>query len=125
MLNITTLQTKYAIDERDKLRSRSSLLGACTTCPSLHTKLAEKNARISVAEPPELFQFKCLSHALEAATHLNRNNPSVPQIKSDKATYLESNTTNSLNGESQKKYNKTRKPQFKVLELLHKSKFFK
>jgi hypothetical protein len=33
-----------------------------------------------VAEPPRLFQLKCLSHALEAATHLNRNNPSVPQI---------------------------------------------
>jgi hypothetical protein len=33
-----------------------------------------------VAEPPELFQLKCPSHALKAATHLNRNNPSVPQI---------------------------------------------
>jgi hypothetical protein len=40
----------------------------------------------AVAEPPELFQLKCPSHALEAATHLNRNNPSVPQILSDKAT---------------------------------------
>jgi hypothetical protein len=79
----------------------------------------------AVAEPPELFQLKCLSHALEAATQLNQNNPSVPQIKSDKATYLGSNTTNSLDGESHKKYNKIGKPQFKVLELLHKSKFFK
>jgi hypothetical protein len=34
----------------------------------------------AVAEPPELFHLKCPSHALEAATHLNRNNPSVPQI---------------------------------------------
>jgi hypothetical protein len=34
----------------------------------------------AVAEPPELFQLKCPSHALEAATHLNRNNPSAPQI---------------------------------------------
>jgi hypothetical protein len=33
-----------------------------------------------VVEPPELFQLKCPSHALEAATHLNRNNSSVPQI---------------------------------------------
>jgi hypothetical protein len=33
-----------------------------------------------VAEPPELFQLKCPSHALEAATHLNWNNPLVPQI---------------------------------------------
>jgi hypothetical protein len=62
---------------------------------------------LAVAEQPELFQLKCLSHALEVATHLNRNNPSVPQIKSDKAT-RGSNTTSSLEGESQKKYNKTR-----------------
>jgi hypothetical protein len=33
-----------------------------------------------VAELPELFRLKCSSHALEAATHLNRNNPSVPRI---------------------------------------------
>jgi hypothetical protein len=33
-----------------------------------------------VAEPPELFQLKCLSHAPGVVTHLNRNNPSVPQI---------------------------------------------
>jgi hypothetical protein len=33
-----------------------------------------------VAEPPELFQLKCLSHASGAVTHLNRNNPSVLQI---------------------------------------------
>jgi hypothetical protein len=33
-----------------------------------------------VAELPELFQLKCPSHALKAATHLNRNNPLVPQI---------------------------------------------
>jgi hypothetical protein len=39
-----------------------------------------------VAEPPELFQLKCLSHASGAVTHLNRNNPSVPQIWSDEAT---------------------------------------
>jgi hypothetical protein len=35
---------------------------------------------IFVAEPPELFQLKCLSHASGVVTHLNRNNPSVPQI---------------------------------------------
>jgi hypothetical protein len=34
----------------------------------------------AVAEPPKLFQLKCPSHALEVATQLNRNNPSVPQI---------------------------------------------
>jgi hypothetical protein len=35
---------------------------------------------ISVAEPLELFQLKCLSPALEARPHLNRNNTSVPRI---------------------------------------------
>jgi hypothetical protein len=34
----------------------------------------------AVAEPPELFQLKCLSPALEARPHLNGNNTSVPQI---------------------------------------------
>jgi hypothetical protein len=33
-----------------------------------------------VAEPPELFQLKCLSPTLEARPHLNGNNPSVPRI---------------------------------------------
>jgi hypothetical protein len=46
------------------------------TVVTLHTF----NGVPNVAEPPELFQLKCPSHALEAATHLNRNNPSVPQI---------------------------------------------
>jgi hypothetical protein len=40
----------------------------------------EKIEAIIVAEPPELFHLKCLSHASGAVTHLNRNNPSVPQI---------------------------------------------
>jgi hypothetical protein len=34
----------------------------------------------AVAEPPELFQLKCLSRALGSTTHLNQNNLSVPQI---------------------------------------------
>jgi hypothetical protein len=33
-----------------------------------------------VAEPPELFQLKCLSPALEARPHLNRNKTLVPWI---------------------------------------------
>jgi hypothetical protein len=37
-------------------------------------------SEVLVAEPPELFQLKCLSHASGAITHLNRNNPSVLQI---------------------------------------------
>jgi hypothetical protein len=35
---------------------------------------------VIMVEPPELFQIKCPSHALEAATHINQNNPRVPQI---------------------------------------------
>jgi hypothetical protein len=57
---------------------------------------------VPVAEPPGLFQLKCLSHASRVATHLNRNNPSVPRIESDKATYLGSNTTSSHEGEAQR-----------------------
>jgi hypothetical protein len=33
-----------------------------------------------VAEPPELFQLKCLCPALEARPHLNRNKTLVPRI---------------------------------------------
>jgi hypothetical protein len=47
------------------------------------TKLSEEEKLLkekTVAEPPELFQLKCLSHAPGVVTHLNRNNPSVPQI---------------------------------------------
>jgi hypothetical protein len=52
MSNITTLQTKYStlLDERDELRSRSILLGACTIFPSLQYELAERDARISLLE---------------------------------------------------------------------------
>jgi hypothetical protein len=56
MSNITTLQTKYAtlLDECDELRSRSILLGACTTCPALQNELAERNARIALLEKASL-----------------------------------------------------------------------
>ena len=52
MSNITTLQTKYStlLDERDELRSRSILLGACTVCPGLQSELAERDARIALLE---------------------------------------------------------------------------
>jgi hypothetical protein len=33
-----------------------------------------------VVEPPELFQLSAQVVPLEAATHLNQNNPSVPRI---------------------------------------------
>jgi hypothetical protein len=43
---------------------------------------APMGARIQagVAEPPELFQLKCLSPTLKARPHLNRNRTSVPRI---------------------------------------------
>jgi hypothetical protein len=52
MSNITTLQTKYStlLYEREKLRSRSILLGACTICPDLQSELAERDARIALLE---------------------------------------------------------------------------
>jgi hypothetical protein len=52
MSNITTLQTKYVtlLDERDELRSRSSLFGVCIACLGLHTKVAERNVRIALLE---------------------------------------------------------------------------
>jgi hypothetical protein len=34
----------------------------------------------AVAEPPKLFQLKCLSPTLKARPHLNRNKTPVPQI---------------------------------------------
>jgi hypothetical protein len=34
----------------------------------------------AVAEPPKLFQLKCLSPTLEARPHLNRNKTLVPWI---------------------------------------------
>jgi hypothetical protein len=52
MSNITMLKTKYVtlLDECDELGSRSSLLGACQTCPSLQIKLVDKNATIALLE---------------------------------------------------------------------------
>jgi hypothetical protein len=44
------------------------------------TKITLDNREELVAELPELFQLKCLSPALEARPHLNRNNPSIPRI---------------------------------------------
>jgi hypothetical protein len=49
-------------------------------CVRLPTEIIAEPELEIVVEPPELFQLKCLSHASGAATHLNRNNPSVPQI---------------------------------------------
>jgi hypothetical protein len=72
---------------------------------ALNTLLCWAFDRHTVAEPPELFQLKCPSPALEATTHLNRNKLSIPRIWSNKATYQESNTTSSLEGEAHRKYN--------------------
>jgi hypothetical protein len=52
MSNIATLQTKYAtlLDEGDELRSRFSLLGACTACLGLQAELAKRITRIALLE---------------------------------------------------------------------------
>jgi hypothetical protein len=56
MLNITTLQTKYAtlLDECDKLGSPSILIGVCTSCPRLQIELAERDARIALLDKASL-----------------------------------------------------------------------
>jgi hypothetical protein len=64
----------------------------------------------AVAEPPRLFQLKCLSHTLKAATHLNWNNPSVLLISSDRATYQGSSTISSHDGDTEGEYNKHETP---------------
>jgi hypothetical protein len=79
------LELGQVIGERDQ--SRSQAAEAVGRAEALRGQLDEAteqltkaSARAGVAEPPELFQLKCLSHASGAVTHLNRNNPSVPQI---------------------------------------------
>jgi DNA repair exonuclease SbcCD ATPase subunit len=56
--------------ELDELKSRSALLGACTTCPSLHEKLDESHAPIvsleAALKPPIANAcFTCEVHTLE------------------------------------------------------------
>jgi hypothetical protein len=47
---------------------------------ALKKKLTTTPMLILVAEPPKLFQLKCLSYTSGVVTHLNQNNSSVPQI---------------------------------------------
>jgi hypothetical protein len=71
-------------------RLQEAELSACRTAATSRRPLSSPWIRrplvvdgsgiVRVAEPPELFQLKCLSHASGAVTHLNRNNPSVLQI---------------------------------------------
>jgi hypothetical protein len=56
----------------------SSTVPAKAMVPSIIEVLAL--AKKGVAEPPELFQLKCLSPTLKARPHLNGNNTSVPRI---------------------------------------------
>jgi hypothetical protein len=74
----------------NRLPERTACMHTETVVPTspLHAKPSprplESPARAHfpclVAEPPGLFQLKCLSPALEARPHLNRNNTSVPRI---------------------------------------------
>jgi hypothetical protein len=73
-----------ALDEaRTRRWSQNRQWSTAGGCGALCTRgqSERKGERVwHVAEPPELFQLKCLSPALEARPHLNRNNMSVPQI---------------------------------------------
>jgi hypothetical protein len=53
---------------------------AKTTQDALSLGLFGPVSPARVAEPPELFQLKCLSLTLKARPHLNRNKTSVPRI---------------------------------------------
>jgi hypothetical protein len=70
---------------------------------------------LAVAEPPRLFQLKCPSRTLKAATHLNRNNPLVLRISFDRATYQGSSTISSNDGETQREFNKHENTYLKYL----------
>jgi hypothetical protein len=52
MSNLTDLQSKYValLDENDKLKFRSGLLGACKSCAGLQSELVEKNVKIFALE---------------------------------------------------------------------------
>jgi hypothetical protein len=70
-------------DWLDRIEATSDeLLGAYTRAKDDAMTLAfgGQGKNRFVAEPPELFQLKCLSLALEARPHLNGNNTSVPRI---------------------------------------------
>jgi hypothetical protein len=85
MSNITTLQTKYAIllDEHDELTTRSSLLGACTDCPSLKAELAKRNTRITLigkassvsVSTPTCVHFLRVYSLLSSAADTTRQGP--------------------------------------------------
>jgi hypothetical protein len=44
------------------------------------TVTVDQLVRFVFSAESELFQLKCLSHASRVVTHLNRNNPSAPEI---------------------------------------------
>jgi hypothetical protein len=82
---MTQRKSQQMEDRRHKIggsqAKRSSRPRFSGNPPSTSSRLTLKDTNINtMAEPPELFQLKCLRQASRAATHLNRNNPSVPQI---------------------------------------------
>jgi hypothetical protein len=68
------MQIKYKAEAVENTKLQQSLKDLRNMCLGFGSRC------VHVAEPLELFQLKCLSHAPGAATHLNQNNPSVPQI---------------------------------------------
>jgi hypothetical protein len=73
--SLTQTKTDLSSEDIKDPSAEASLVGG-----KFFTDIWENGGREIVAEPPELFLLKCLSHASRAVTHFNRNNPSVPQI---------------------------------------------
>jgi hypothetical protein len=68
------------IEREEGARARG--VGAGSSVPPAREREKERGRMGAgcLVEPPRLFQLKCPSHALKEATHLNRNNPSIPRI---------------------------------------------
>jgi hypothetical protein len=66
MSSLTSLQSMYValLDENDKLKSRSGLLGVCKSCSDLQSELVEKVARISLIEKAisDITAAKCVHY---------------------------------------------------------------
>jgi hypothetical protein len=85
MAHLTNLAhtTKLTLDSREDfvVDLSSELVEKDLQVEQLSQCIATLEQQVEiVAEPPELFQLKCLSPTLKARPHLNRNKTSVPRI---------------------------------------------
>jgi hypothetical protein len=81
-------------------RSKTHVWGRFSQIRCRMSPIPKIGIMVHVIEPPRLFELKCSSRTLEAATHLNLNNPLVLWISSDRATYQGSSTIISHDGET-------------------------